>query len=90
MTWLIIFNAFSFSCTRAYTKDGKSIQMNVKVGDKVLVPEYGGTKLTFEEKVHSLPSLNLIVLIFLPPPPPLFLQDYYLFRDGDILGVFDS
>ena len=27
------------------------MKMNVSVGDKVLVPEYGGTKLTFEEKV---------------------------------------
>lgn len=48
------------------TEDGKEMAVNVKVGDKVLVPEYGGTKVTFDEK------------------------DYFLFRDGDVLGVFDS
>ncbi len=26
--------------------------MTVKVGEKVLVPEYGGTKVNFEEKVR--------------------------------------
>ncbi|KAM3607935.1 uncharacterized protein V6R79_016576 [Siganus canaliculatus] len=36
----------------------------VKVGDKVLLPEYGGTKVVLEDK------------------------DYFLFRDGDILGKY--
>ena len=40
--------------------------MSVAVGDSVLVPEYGGAKLTFDEK------------------------DYFLFRDADLLGKFDS
>lgn len=47
-------------------KDGSPAEVNVKVGDKVLVPEYGGTKLDFDDK------------------------DYFLFRDGDVLGTFDS
>ena len=33
------------------SQDGKIVPMTVKVGEKVLVPEYGGTKLTFEEEV---------------------------------------
>ncbi len=34
------------------TQEGNPLPMNVKIGDKVLVPEYGGTKLTFgEDKV---------------------------------------
>lgn len=32
--------------------------MSVAVGDSVLVPEYGGTKLTFDEKV-----VHLIVIL---------------------------
>ncbi|XP_034430086.1 10 kDa heat shock protein, mitochondrial isoform X2 [Hippoglossus hippoglossus] len=36
----------------------------VKVGEKVLLPEYGGTKVVLDNK------------------------DYFLFRDGDILGKY--
>ena len=45
--------------------------MNVSVGDKVLVPEYGGTKLTFEEKVlkqkniYTPPKYNIYLCFFL-------------------------
>ncbi|XP_072179862.1 10 kDa heat shock protein, mitochondrial-like [Diadema setosum] len=38
----------------------------VEVGDKVLLPEFGGTKVSFEEK------------------------DYFIFREGDILGVLQE
>ncbi|XP_068184777.1 10 kDa heat shock protein, mitochondrial [Antennarius striatus] len=38
--------------------------VNVKVGEKVLLPEYGGTKVVLDDK------------------------DYFLFRDGDILGKY--
>ncbi|XP_068542732.1 10 kDa heat shock protein, mitochondrial isoform X3 [Anas acuta] len=45
-------------------KDGEIHPVSVKVGEKVLLPEYGGTKIVLEDK------------------------DYYLFRDGDILGKY--
>jgi len=45
---------------------GDHIPPSVKVGEKVLLPEYGGTKINFEDK------------------------DYYIFRDADILGKFES
>jgi chaperonin GroES len=45
---------------------GDFIAPSVKVGEKVLLPEYGGTKINFDEK------------------------EYYIFRDGDILGKFQS
>jgi len=48
------------------TDNGDVIPPSVKVGDKVLLPEYGGTKVVLED------------------------QDYYLFRDGDILGKYES
>ncbi|XP_041662936.1 10 kDa heat shock protein, mitochondrial [Cheilinus undulatus] len=38
--------------------------VSVKVGEKVLLPEYGGTKVSLDDK------------------------DYFLFRDGDILGKY--
>ena len=44
-------SVYSLSHVCLHKKDGKTVEMSVKVGDKVLVPEYGGTKLTFEEKV---------------------------------------
>lgn len=47
-------------------KDGKLIPLSVEVGDDVLLPEYGGTKVTLND------------------------SDYHLFRDGDILGKFES
>jgi len=30
--------------------DGKTVPITVKVGDRVLLPEYGGTKITIDEK----------------------------------------
>ncbi|XP_032953877.1 10 kDa heat shock protein, mitochondrial-like [Rhinolophus ferrumequinum] len=45
-------------------KGGEIQPVSVKVGDKVLLPEYGGTKVVIEDK------------------------DYFLFRDGDILGKY--
>jgi len=45
---------------------GDFIPPSVKIGEKVLLPEYGGTKINFDDK------------------------EYYIFRDADILGKFDS
>ncbi|XP_032967352.1 MOB-like protein phocein [Rhinolophus ferrumequinum] len=45
-------------------KGGEIQPVSVKVGDKVLLPEYGGTKVVIDDK------------------------DYFLFRDGDILGKY--
>ncbi|OQV19191.1 putative 10 kDa heat shock protein, mitochondrial [Hypsibius exemplaris] len=38
----------------ARTEEGKSIPVSVKTGDRVLLPEYGGTKVEFEEKEYFL------------------------------------
>uniref|UniRef100_A0A8C9GG75 10 kDa heat shock protein, mitochondrial n=1 Tax=Piliocolobus tephrosceles TaxID=591936 RepID=A0A8C9GG75_9PRIM len=46
------------------SKGGEIQPVSVKVGDKVLLPEYGGTKVVLGDK------------------------DYFLFRDGDILGKY--
>ena len=35
-------------------QDGEPVPMSVSVGEKVLLPEYGGTKVTFEEKDYFL------------------------------------
>ncbi|XP_061185617.1 10 kDa heat shock protein, mitochondrial-like [Saccostrea echinata] len=47
-------------------QQGNIVPISVQVGDQVLLPEYGGTKVILDEK------------------------EYFLFRDGDILGKFDS
>nr|CDS27685.1 expressed protein [Hymenolepis microstoma] len=44
------------------SEDGKCIPICVKVGDHVLLPEYGGTKVVYDD------------------------QDYFIFRESDILG----
>jgi len=36
--------------TGARTDEGKTIPMTVKIGDRVLLPEYGGTKINMDEK----------------------------------------
>ncbi|XP_028292937.1 10 kDa heat shock protein, mitochondrial isoform X2 [Gouania willdenowi] len=48
----------------AINQKGVVQPLSVKVGEKVLLPEYGGTKVVLEDK------------------------DYFLFRDGDILGKY--
>ncbi|XP_037645425.1 10 kDa heat shock protein, mitochondrial isoform X2 [Sebastes umbrosus] len=48
----------------AVNPKGNLLPVSVKVGEKVLLPEYGGTKVSLEDK------------------------DYFLFRDGDILGKY--
>jgi len=35
-------------------ESGSVVPPNVKVGDRVLLPEYGGTKVTFDEKEYYL------------------------------------
>ncbi|XP_005097388.1 10 kDa heat shock protein, mitochondrial [Aplysia californica] len=50
----------------ARAENGTVVPPSVKVGDKVLLPEYGGTKVVLDQ------------------------EDYFLFRDGDLLGKFDS
>uniref|UniRef100_A0A2I3HXZ3 10 kDa heat shock protein, mitochondrial n=1 Tax=Nomascus leucogenys TaxID=61853 RepID=A0A2I3HXZ3_NOMLE len=45
-------------------KGGEIQPVSVEVGDKFLLPEYGGTKVVLDDK------------------------DYFLFRDGDILGKY--
>ncbi|BFZ02314.1 hypothetical protein BsWGS_05353 [Bradybaena similaris] len=50
----------------ALKENGSVIPPSVKVGDRVLLPQYGGTKVSFEEK------------------------EYYLFKDGELLGKFES
>jgi len=47
-------------------KDGNIVPVSVQEGDKVLLPEYGGTKVEFND------------------------QEYYIFRDHDLLGKFDE
>ena len=47
-------------------RNGNIKPLNVSVGDQVLLPEYGGTKVTLEN------------------------DDYFLFRDSDILGKFEA
>ncbi|KHJ46566.1 chaperonin GroS [Trichuris suis] len=36
------------------TEEGKTIPLTVKVGDRVLLPEYGGTKIVMEEKEYYI------------------------------------
>ncbi|EDO48906.1 predicted protein [Nematostella vectensis] len=38
----------------ARDKDGKHVPMSVNVGDKVLLPEYGGTKINVDDKEYHI------------------------------------
>lgn len=47
--YILLFNLlFDFSL---FFQSGNIVPISVNVGDKVLLPEYGGTKVTMEEKV---------------------------------------
>lgn len=46
---MLLFNLFDFSL---FFQSGNIVPISVNVGDKVLLPEYGGTKVTMEEKVY--------------------------------------
>ncbi|XP_071063138.1 LOW QUALITY PROTEIN: 10 kDa heat shock protein, mitochondrial-like [Pseudochaenichthys georgianus] len=46
------------------SRNGNLLPVSVTVGEMVLLPEYGGTKISLDDK------------------------DYFLFRDGDILGKY--
>jgi co-chaperonin GroES (HSP10) len=35
-------------------RDGKRIDISVKPGDKVLIPQFGGTKITVQEEEFSI------------------------------------
>jgi len=48
------------------TDTGSVVPPSVKAGDRVLLPEYGGMKITLEEK------------------------EFYIFRDSDIMGKFQT
>ena len=40
--------------TGKYDDNGKLIPFNVKVGDKVLMPKYGGTEIKIDEKEYQI------------------------------------
>lgn len=67
--------------------------VSVKVGEKVLLPEYGGTKVVLDDKVQMTFYKNKIdifekFVVSCSNPNICLLQDYFLFRDGDILGKY--
>jgi chaperonin GroES len=35
-------------------KDGKEVKFDVKVGDRVLLPKYGGTEVKIDDKEYQL------------------------------------
>ncbi|KER30936.1 chaperonin GroS [Opisthorchis viverrini] len=57
---------------------GEIVPVCVTVGDKVFLPEYGGTKVVLDEQA-SFFTCNLSTL-----------QEYFLFREADILAKFES
>lgn len=51
-----------------FLKGGEIQPVSVKVGDKVLLPEYGGTKVVLDDKVCKLNNFNklsITLLVFL-------------------------
>lgn len=52
----------------ARNKDGAIIPMTIAVGDKVLLPEYGGTKVSSTHLYHSPKVTGVHHTIYLPIP----------------------
>ena len=82
----------------ATAKDGKVLPMNVSVGDRVLLPEYGGHSVKIGEdecvacaRPRARPRLvpwRPALTLFLPHPSSPPLCRLFLFRDEDILGKY--
>lgn len=76
----------------ARNKDGAIIPMTIAVGDKVLLPEYGGTKVSstrlITPKGHWGSSFNLLTHY---PLLQVELEDkeLTLFRESDILAKIE-
>ena len=51
--------------------------MSVAVGDKVMLPEYGGSKIELEDKVRSVPLLLLKNKVKVPQILPYKFWDKY-------------
>lgn len=58
---MLLFNLFDFSL---FFQSGNIVPISVNVGDKVLLPEYGGTKVTMEEKVYICFILFVLFYLF--------------------------
>lgn len=69
--------------------------MSVAVGDTVLVPEYGGTKLTFDEQVlhlcivflHNVMCLHAGVVLCMQCVHVMCRTEYYLCKNSMWLNV---
>ncbi|KAA3471684.1 10 kDa chaperonin-like [Gossypium australe] len=82
----------------ARDKDGKFIPLNLKEGDTVLLPEYGGTEIKLGEKDSGLRIVSFWVSGLFEFELGLSIQNeqsigvkmqvmYHLYRDDDILGT---
>ena len=51
---LFFTHSLTLLCLPLQFKEGKLLPMTVKEGDKVLLPDFGGNKITFESKEYFL------------------------------------
>ena len=80
----------------ALGKDGKRSPISVAIGDRVLLPEYGGHTVKVGED-ECVPRAAAVAAAAYPAPLPLLthfvfpsfpLRRLFLYRDEDILGKF--
>jgi chaperonin GroES len=64
----------------APNKDGNVVPTQVKAGDRVLLPGWGGNSIKVGDEV----SFYLMVVLFFFTDH--VLQEYYLFKDAEILA----
>ena len=65
-------------------QEGKLQPMSVAVGETVLLPEWGGTKIEMDEKVVGA----VIVVCSLDLYSNIFPKEYFIYKEIEFLGIF--
>lgn len=69
----------------APNKDGTVVPTSVKAGDRVLLPGWGGNQIKVGDDVSSYVSFQ-VSRSFSDPIGVTPVQEFYLFRDNEILA----
>ncbi len=77
----------------ARDKQGRVVPTSVKAGDRVLLPGWGGNAIKVGEDVRVFFFyffLLVVVVVVLIRNAFFFLQEYFLFKDSEILAKIEE
>ena len=77
----------------APNKEGHVVPTSVKTGDRVLLPGWGGNAIKLGEEVRGSAPGSSFLLLFKEIDELFFffwLQEYFLFKDSEILAKIEE